>query len=71
MIKFLLVMQVCSAVQMDCMTKFEQTPLFETHSACTMTGHLRSITIMNNMGNDFVERARISVRFKCEKINDL
>ena len=64
-------MQVCSAVHMDCMTKFEQTPLFETHSACVMAGHLRSIIIINNMGNDFVERARIHVRFNCEKTNEL
>jgi len=67
MIKFLLIMQVCSAVHMDCMTQFEHTPLFETHSACIMAGHLRSITIMNNMGNDFVERARIQIKFNCKK----
>ena len=69
--KFLLIMQVCSITHMDCMTKFEQTPLFQTHSACNMTGHLRSMKIMNDMGEDFVERARIQIKFNCKEINEL
>ena len=69
MIKFILIMQVCSAVQMDCMPKFETTPFFYSHSDCTMAGHLRSITIMNEMGPDFIERAEIKIRFNCKKMN--
>jgi len=67
MIKFILIMQVCSAVHMDCMPKFETTPFFNSYSACTMTGHLRSITMMNEMGPDFFERAQIKIKFNCKK----
>ena len=70
MIKFLLIMQVCSSVHMDCMPQFEHTPLFETHSSCVMSGHLSSMRMMNDMGEDFVERARIQIKFNCKKINE-
>ena len=70
MIKFLLIMQVCSSVHMDCMPQFEQSLLFETHSSCVMSGHLSSMRMINDMGEDFVERARIQIKFNCKKVNE-
>ena len=71
MIKFLLVMQVCSGVHMDCMTKFETSPLFNNYYECSTVGYLRSLKIMDEMGGDFVNRAEIQIKFKCNKINEL
>jgi len=35
-----------------------------------MSGHLSSMRMMNDMGEDFVERARIQIKFNCKKINE-
>jgi len=35
-----------------------------------IVGYLRSLKIMDDMGVDFVNRAEIQVRFKCEKTTE-
>ena len=57
-------------MHMDCMPQFEQSLLFETHSSCIMSGHLSSMRMMNDMGEDFVNRARIVIKFSCEESTD-
>tara|TARA_R110000796_G_scaffold67457_1_gene154934 strand:+ start:42 stop:257 length:216 start_codon:yes stop_codon:yes gene_type:complete len=70
MIKFLLVLKICSGVHMDCMSQFEHNPLFNNYYECSTVGYLRSLKIMDDMGVDFVNRAEIQVRFKCEKTTE-
>ena len=70
MIKFVLILQLCSAVQMDCMHEINQDPLFNTHFACVNAGHLRSLKLLDEVGEQLVNRAKIQVRIKCEQVRE-
>ena len=70
MIKFVLILQICSVVQMDCMPEINQNPLFNTHSACVNAGHLRSLKLLDEVGEQLVNRAKIQVRIKCEAVSE-
>ena len=70
MIKFVLILQLCSVVQMDCMPEINQNPLFSTHSECVNAGHLRSLKLLNEVGEQLVNRAKIQVRIKCKEVRE-
>ena len=62
--KFLLIMQVCSAVHMSCM---ERMPVNEypTHFDCATAGYLNAMGLMRELGEDTVNKKLITVQFKC------
>ena len=65
--KFLLIMQVCSAMQMSCMDLME-AGMYKTHFDCATAGYLNAMGLMRELGPDEVNRSQITVQFKC-KIN--
>ena len=70
MMKFVLILQLCSVVQMDCMPEINQNPLFNTHSDCVNAGHLRSLKLLDEVGEQLVNRAKIQVRIKCKTVSE-
>ena len=70
MIKFVLILQICSVVQMDCMPEINQNPLFNTHSDCARAGHLNSIKLLDEIGDQLVDRAKLYVRFECKEVRE-
>ena len=65
--KFLLIMQVCSALHMSCMNPTE-AGMYNTHFDCATVGYLNAMGLMRELGPDEVNRSQITVQFKC-KIN--
>ena len=65
--KFLLIMQVCSALHMSCMDPMEVGE-YSTHFDCATAGYLNAMGLMRELGPDEVNRSQITVQFKC-KIN--
>ena len=70
MIKFILTVQLCSIVHMDCMKEFQSNIVFNSYYECMVSGHERSINTLNNMGEQFVGRTKIVVKFSCQETTD-
>ena len=68
--KFLLIMQVCSALHMSCMDSMEAGQ-YSTHFDCATAGYLNAIGLTREVGQDVVNRDRITVKFECRPINEI
>jgi len=67
MIKFILIIKICSFMHMDCLQEYSSSIVFDNYYECVTAGHIRSVTTLNNMGGDFVNRAKIVIKFSCEE----
>ena len=65
--KFLLIMQVCSALHLSGMNEMTAGE-YKTHFDCATAGYLNAMGLMRELGPDEVNRSQITVQFKC-KIN--
>ena len=70
MIKFILIIQLCSLVHMDCMKEFQSNIVFNSYYECMTSGHERSINTLNNMGKQFVDRTKIVIKFSCQEATE-
>ena len=68
--KFLLIMQVCSALHMSCIDSME-AGIYKTHFDCATAGYLNAIGLTREVGQDVVNRDRITVKFECRPINEI
>jgi hypothetical protein len=68
--KFLLIMQVCSAVHMSCM---ERMPVNEypTHFDCATAGYLNAVGMTRQIGEEVVNRDRITIKFECKAVGSI
>ena len=62
--KFLLIMQVCSALHMSCMNEMPAGE-YKTHFDCATAGYLNAMGLMREVGHEVVNRDQITVQFKC------
>ena len=65
--KFLLIMQVCSAMQMSCMDRMD-AGMYKTHFDCATAGYLNAIGLTREVCQTIVDRDRITVKFECKPI---
>ena len=65
--KFLLIMQVCSAMQMSCMDRMD-AGMYKTHFDCATAGYLNAIGMTRELGQTVVDRERITIKFECKPI---
>ena len=68
--KFLLIMQVCSALHMSCMDSME-AGMYKTHFDCATAGYLNAIGLTREVGEEVVNRDRITIKFECRPINEI
>ena len=61
--KFLLIMQVCSALHMSCMDPME-VGIYKTHFDCATAGYLNAIGLTREVGEDISNRDRITIKFE-------
>ena len=65
--KFLLIMQVCSALHLSCMNEMPAGE-YKTHFDCATAGYLNAMGLMRELGEDEVNRSQITVQFKYQMI---
>ena len=65
--KFLLIMQVCSAMQMSCMDRMD-AGIYKTHFDCATAGYLNAIGLTREVGQVVVDKDRITVKFECKPV---
>ena len=68
--KFLLIMQVCSAMTMSCMDPMEAGE-YKTHFDCATAGYLNAMGLMRELGEDTVNKKLITVQFKCMSYDEV
>ena len=66
--KFLLIIQVCSALHMSCMDSMEAGQ-YSTHFDCATAGYLNAIGMTRELGQTIVDRDRITIKFERRPIN--
>ena len=67
--KFLLIMQVCSAIYLSCMDEMTAGE-YKTHFDCATAGYLNAMGLMRELGEAEVNRSQITVQFKCTITSD-
>ena len=65
--KFLLIMQVCSALHMSCMDPME-VGMYKTHFDCATAGYLNAIGLTREIEERVVNRDRITIKFECRQV---
>ena len=65
--KFLLIMQVCSALHMACMDEM-RTGEYSNHFDCATAGYLNAMGLTREIGEVEVNRSRITIKFTCTEI---
>ena len=65
--KFLLIMQVCSTIHLACMEEMTMG-IYKTHFDCATAGYLNAMGLMRELGEDEVNRNKITIQFK-SKLN--
>jgi len=64
-VKFLLIMQVCSAIQLACMNEMPAGE-YKSHYDCATAGYLNAMGLMRELGETEVNRGAITVQFRCK-----
>ena len=65
--KFLLIMQVCSALHMSCMDSMIAGE-YSNHFDCATAGYLNAIGLTREVGQVVVDKDRITVKFECKPV---
>ena len=52
---------------MDCMKEFQSNIVFDSYYECMHAGHASSIDTLNNMGQQFVDRSKVVIKFSCQE----
>ena len=66
MIKFLMMIKVCSAVYGECMPEFQHKVVFDNWYDCAQAGLAETKDLMQEIGPEVVNRAKITVSFVCK-----
>ena len=69
--KFILVMQICSFTLGTCDVAMERAMPFNSYHECSMSGHLNSIKVMQDLGDEFTNENRTVVRHWCEQKTEI
>ena len=68
--KFLLIIQGCSALSMSCMDPMEGGE-YKTHFDCATAGYLNAVGLNREVGQEVVSRDRITIKFECRPFNEI
>ena len=66
--KFLLIIQVCSALHMSCMDSMEAGQ-YSTHFDCATVGYLNAMSLTREVGQEVVDRDRVTIKFECKPVS--
>jgi len=70
MIKFLLVIKICSALDGDCIPE-QAVGLYENWYECAKQGTVETQELMSIMGEKLINKNKLYVTFKCNVSNSV
>jgi len=69
MMKYILIMKICSAVHGDCLPEYN-AGTFDTWFDCAANGTINTGSAMAEIGPDLVNSNKIYITFKCKAANE-
>lgn len=66
MLRFLLIIQICSTVQQQCLEPVPIYPTHDSHYDCATAGYLHSLNTLHNLGSTTVNDNQVIINFSCE-----
>jgi hypothetical protein len=66
MMKYLLVIQICSSVMQTCTNPIPIYPMYSSHYNCATGGFLHGINVIRELGEEEVNKDKIYVNFMCQ-----
>ena len=69
MVKFLLLIQICSALDVSCLPH-QAVNVFNSWYQCAREGTKETITLMDSIGEPLINRNKLYITFKCEILNE-
>jgi hypothetical protein len=66
--KFLLVIQICSAVLQQCTEPINIYPLYNSHYDCATAGFLKGMTVLRELGIEDVNKDKMLMNFSCTEL---
>ena len=70
MMKFELVLILSSALYGDCKEPQIYPKLFNSHYDCATSGYLNSITSLQTLGPEHVNKFKLQVAFHCNEVHE-
>ena len=68
--KFILILNICSAVHLNCLPAIYDTFVFNSWKECANAGYQRSIEEINKIDSGILNRNKVLVNFKCEEVKE-
>ena len=68
--KFLLVIQICSALMQQC-TEPLQINTYNSHYDCATAGFLKGITVLRELGVEYSNENKMLMNFSCTELTSL
>ena len=69
MIKFIMMIKVCSALYGQCMPEFLHKVVFDNWYDCAQSGMKEVASLMKEVGPEVVNRDKITVSFVCKPVS--
>ena len=70
MIKYILILQICSLTAKDCIEPVRIPNPYDSHYECALAGYEHSIEAFEIIGKDVINQSKSKVQFYCEEINN-
>ena len=70
MVKFIMMIKVCSALYGECMPEVQHTVVFDNWYDCAQYGLTETKSLMTDIGPKVVNRDKITVSFVCKQTNE-
>ena len=70
MIKYILILQICSLTAKDCIEPVRIPNPYDSHYECALAGYEHSIDAFKIIGKDVINQSKSQVQFYCEEINN-
>ena len=70
MLKFALIITICSSLDGSCLYPLQRDKLFNTHYDCAVAGYQHSQTMLRAFGKDRVNESKLIISFKCKLVED-
>ena len=69
MVKFLLLIQICSALDGSCLPH-QAVNVFDSWYQCAREGTKETLALMDSIGEPLINRNKLYITFKCEILNE-
>jgi len=69
MVNFLLVMKVCSVLDGTCLPE-KEVGYYDTWFECARAGTVETLVLMNDIGEDLINKNKLYISFGCKASNE-